>query len=647
MRKLLYIAGMVLLTILLVLGSYQIGLTLRAAGFDGSLFYGVTGLLLVGVVTLSWLKTFRRGKRPESVPSLRRLLVLLPLYHGILFLLLIATTLFCGASGGSLHVGYLLFAGYHVYAYLSAFFMTFDALPDGEEADEEAYPTLYRVAKQAVERVGLDKEPKVHLYFRANLFITAIRLEGEFRIHIGTQLPALLNEYELEALLTAELGLMKESSPTVDLALRQRVIHWQTAAKNDAMPYVNALVSASVIPLTVAAEAYYRACLPEDEKRRLRTAGTFAVPSDYVSAYAKVMAYELSLFSTSHHNPYAGATPPQTFQEDLIAEYERFLEREMPRFSDAVLRHRPFPEAMTLEERMSALNVKAFSLHRDDISLSYTEEAGRILKIGNEDFAFHFEENYEKQREEHYLCHKATADAYEHRIASGGTPSEEETVEAATAFRSLGQPERAEALFDSILASQPRHALACEGKGFFLLERFDDRGIALLEIAMAENEFCHERILRLFEAYYRRIGENEMADKTVQRLEDFLKAEQARQRAFRQLNGPEAFTAPPLSEELCGSISCEIRRILGRTFLSVYLVGCRAPELEGITYLLVQPDPDASRDEIETAMRKLFLYLDNREELFFLIRTEDKPTFLSFADRIEGLITVSPKDEPE
>ena len=141
-------------------------------------------------------------------------------------------------------------------------------------------------------------------------------------------------------------------------------------------------------------------------------------------------------------------------------------------------------------------------------------------------------------------------------------------------------------------------------------------------------------------SYFLRIGATELAENARARLASFRKEEKARQESFLRMNHASDFKEPPLPPSVCQEVVREVREILGRCCFSVHLVGALDPILKNITYLIVQTDPGADSSDVTIALKWLFLYLDNREELFFVVRAEDHPSILSILDDIDGAVVI-------
>ncbi len=645
MRKAFYTLGMALLAGLLVIGAFAVGTVLKATGYNGTVLSTVLMGIITALYAISFLFTFFR-KQPAKLfsPELKKQMTVSLVYQIFLFLLLLASTFFCGTSHGSVPTVFLLFVAYHIYSYLSTAFMTFDAMTEGEEANENAYPEIYRIARRAAQSAAMPEALEIRIFFRANFSVSCVQFDKELRILLGTHLPAIMNDYELEAVITSELGLILGGSPNVDVALRRRITHWQASVKNDVMFLPNFFTAYPAMQIAAKAERYFLACSGEDEMRRLEAVRRYGIPSDYIGAYAKMIAYDLFLYTPCRKNPYEGEQPPQDFQECLMREYREFLATPMPLFRDAVLHHTPYEEAISLHHRMEFLDSNAFSVERTVLNDAYLDEGERILKIGNEDFADEFAERYNRQRREHYLTPKAITEQYDTRVLAGEEPTDTETIEVVSALRAIGKPARAEALLDALLAKDPSHALASEGKGQFLLERYDPEGIRYLEAAMRENGFSEERNLHLIRSFYQRVGDWEKEQAMAKRDDSAREREINRSQVFHNLTRAEDFKAPPLPQEVIEAVASEIRKQIGEHLAMAYLVGCHEEALKGITYLAVKTKSPPSSPKVSLAMKRLFLYLDNRSELFCLIHLEDKPMLESLVSEIDGIIIVTPNE---
>ncbi len=641
MRKVIYVLSMILLTGLLFFGAYTAGTVLNQnIGFDGSLSFTVLSTLLI----IAYVS--RKKKTPHvSKLSLTTLMTLSLLGQIVLFLLLLAMILLYGATPQKGSIFMPALGAYVIYCYVSTVFMTFDTMMEGNEVDRNEYPALFSTIDDAVKASSLPKGLSVRLFFRANVTISAIRYDNELRILIGTHIPAIMNHYELESLLTAELELIIDHSPSVDVDLRRRLFHWQAAVKNDVMPFPNLFIVNASTSLLAKAEAALLSCVKDDEKRRIHAIKQYGVPSDYIGAYAKLLAYDLFLYSPGKRNPYEGELPPQDFQESMVQEYRAFIHESMPLFSDAVCHHRPFQEAISLSGRMKELGIDTFTLPRQEWNPPYVEECEHILKIGNDDFAADFEANYSAKRAEHYLAPKAVAEHYLAMQQAGTFLSETEILEAVSAFRAIGATAKAESILDELLEASPNHALAAEEKGHFLLERYDPAGIGYLETAMRANDFSEERNLHAIRRFYQKIGNTEQELAITTRDDSARAREQDRYRLFQSLNRAECFTAPLLPPDTLCEITDEIRARLGQYLDTAYLIGCREEALHHITYLVIKLKGSSPLPEVEVAMKRLWLYFDNRPEPFCLLSLEDKPVLEELAPSIVGIVIIKPPEQ--
>jgi hypothetical protein len=146
----------------------------------------------------------------------------------------------------------------------------------------------------------------------------------------------------------------------------------------------------------------------------------------------------------------------------------------------------------------------------------------------------------------------------------------------------------------------------------------------------------------MIRSFYRKVGDIEKENAMAERDDAAGEREKRRYESFSALTRAEDFTAPPLSAETLEEVAEEIRRQIGEHLDTAYLVGCRCESLEGITYLAIKTITPAKSSKVALAMKRLFLYLDNRSELFCLIHLEDKPILESLSSDIDGIVIVKP-----
>ncbi len=343
------------------------------AALRGIAVKGVTDALIVllcGLFAASLLVYMRRKELPPPKMPIRRLMSICRIVAVLEFALLLVTLFFCGLSYRELPLIHLLFAIFSVYMigrFLIAATIRLEASTDCAELGEESCLTLFQIARRAAGAVGLTSPSA--LYSQIAAAPAALSVEGELRIIIGSHIPSLLSEYELEAMLIAELGLIRGGSESVNVSLKKRAAHWQVALEGSRSLFPNFFLVLPFRMIDSALTEALRRAEQTDEQLRIDAVMHFGIPSDYANAVAKLTAYQLYLKHPSVPNLFETEEPPRDPEERLLEAYRRIGHPLLRRAGrSAVLNTTEGGFRMPLAEKLRLLRLDDFSLDAQPIS---------------------------------------------------------------------------------------------------------------------------------------------------------------------------------------------------------------------------------------------------------------------------------------
>lgn len=213
---------------------YFFGIYLSRNGYSVESLTDILIVILCAVFTISFLFSFNTKNILAPKLSLKTVFALSYFYYAILFLTFAVTLFLCGLSYQlmpAVHFLFSLFAAYMIYRFIYAATIRLEAVTDCVELDQNEYVKLFEIARNAASAIGINE--KIRIFVQMGFPLSATSIDGEMRIIIGTHIPALLTEYELEAMLTAEMGLIKYNSLSVDTDLKKKYTHWQLAFNSE------------------------------------------------------------------------------------------------------------------------------------------------------------------------------------------------------------------------------------------------------------------------------------------------------------------------------------------------------------------------------------------------------------------------------
>ena len=275
---------------------YFAGIYLSRNGYYVESLTDILIIALCAVFTISLLFSFNTKNMPASKLSLKTVFVLSYFYSAIIFLMLTAALFLCGLSYKvipAVHFIFTLFAAYMIYRFIHAATIRLEAATDCVELDKNEYTKLFEIAGNAASAIGITE--KIRIFVQIGFPPSATSIDSETRIIIGTHIPALLTEYELEAMLIAEMGLIKYRSPSVDTNLKKKYTHWQFAYNSETDIFPNFFL---IFPFRFI-ESKILSMLEKagecDDQVKNDAIIRFGIPTDYLNGIAKLTQYNIFL----------------------------------------------------------------------------------------------------------------------------------------------------------------------------------------------------------------------------------------------------------------------------------------------------------------------------------------------------------------
>ncbi|MBQ7124762.1 MAG: hypothetical protein IJO00_00230 [Clostridia bacterium] len=603
----------------------------------------ITFLAAFNCVAMKFARKKTNIKPPKF--SLKKVFLLAKIYSVVIFLLLLFSLFFSGILWYELPLVsslFAVFAVYMIYRFLFAATMTLEAASDCRELDRESYTKLYEIAENAVKSIGL--KGNIRLFSQWGFQPSATTIDNEIRIIFGTHIPAIVNEYELEALFVSELGLIKFGSITADSQIKKKVAHWQIAffGGNELFPnfyllFPYKIIEAKTIKMIKEAEEH-------DDNIRLDSVSKFGIPSDFINATAKLTEYEFFLKSPPTFSVFDLETPPCDFQQRLVSKFKNSPIKNYEKLNQLILNTDQCGFKMPLLEKLKILGTDGFNLSSNAISQSYIFEAESLLKLGNDDFYYYIKESFNKSREKDHIPHLKLTQKYESDIQNGIIYNDTDRLEVALSYLAMAKPKEAEEMIDSILIDSPNMANALLEKGRLLLSRLDESGIELIINSTNYNKFIKQKAYFSIIAYYHLLGDTENKKKYLDIFEKSSEGEGAYYEEIFNISSSEDYSDTALSYEALEDIKENINNMPLEAVDLILLASRKIEDEEPVNFIFIKFSDSVSDEDIVSLMKKIHFYLDNREENYYLITDKQNEKIFHLARNSEKIITIYKKE---
>lgn len=630
------------LTVLVCCGIYACGVYVGSLGFGSGITADVMLTVFCVYYSLSVCALMRR--KPFRVPRtpIKKLFRICFASAAVIYLFLAASIFFIGTSYsmiGSVQTVYLIFCVYSLCRMTYAASIRLEPSSDTATLDENRYQELYSAAKKAADAIGLSTGD-LQINVTGGIVVSAIEIDGDIRLLVGAQLPSLVSEYELEALFTAELGLIRAGSVSFDSQIKKKFTHWNLAVSDEPGRFPNFLMAIQFRLLESRLSSELEAALILDESIREQAVICFGIPSDYVNAIAKITLFSLYFRSPRRIHYYDTPEPPRDIEEQLSADYRRFRDENAVRLDHVIRNTTSVGNSTPFSELLDHLSPDGkYDLFTEPISNAYICEAEDLLITASGDFADSVADEYTEQRAKDYLPAIESITEYEEQLSNGKTPGTFDALRAAEAYMVVGCPEKAEAVYGQILSESPSNGRACLEKGLLLIGSYDETAIQYFDRAIDDNRFCAGKVYTALAAYYGIIGDDRNASLYREKAEAFESADSTAKSRIFDISSAADLAPVRLDPDTLNEISGNLHKTVRNCAKKILMAG---RELDGQYYILVfiRLKSELSDDARSSVISDVYLYLDSREEIFYLTDYDECPTVYEIADRSEKSVKI-------
>lgn len=610
------------LTILVSIGIFACGAYVESLGFSFRLTTDI--MLIVLCIYLSFSVCLLIRQKPLKTPRIRlkKLFDLCAASVIFIYLFLAAAIFFAGTGFSKPYSGpvqklFLVFSVYSLCRLTYAASIRLEPSTDSAMLDSNQYPELYSIAKRAAEAIGY-KTDELLINVISGITVSGIEIDGVTRLLIGTQLVSLVNEYELEALMTAELGLLRAGSVSCDSQIKKKFTHWHIAISDGPKELPNFLIAIQYRLLEAKLTSELEAAVVIDDSARAQAIVCFGIPSDYVNAIAKMTLFGLYFKTPRRIHYFDNPEPPRDIEEQIYADYKRFRDNNASRLDIAIKNTTFAGNNQPLTALLSQLSFEGqYDLFTEPISSGYICEAENLRRLTSGIFADSISDSYTEQREKVYFPAMDCINSYENKLAAGEKPELYDSLRAAEAYMDIGSPDKAEAVYDSILAEDQTNGRVCYEKGMILIGQLNDEAISFFERAIGKDSFLAGKIYETLSGYYNIIGDVSNSSLYCEKAKSFEVSDNAARNRVFDITSEAQLSPILLPPDVLNEVSDKLR-LIARDSASEIVISARELDDEGYNLVFVKLKPELSDEDRTDVLHAIYLYLDSREEPFYL-----------------------------
>jgi len=519
--------------------------------------------------------------------------------------------------------------------------------PNAMILSRSEYPTLYATAERAAATLNCHGELTVLLSLGCNAGI--VHDGNRFYLELGAIFLSQLSQEELYAICLHEFSHYSSKNKRAEREMRYGA--WLTADREipSVLLFSNNLFAYCDMRYLFHHMIYQYATSVTVETAADRDMAEHSSPEAAASALLKLYYEDRFRWESGVRDEvpvYAAEKPDPHYLRGYVEKLKQAIETRGADW-DALADREILPNNAshpTLKMRLETLGVKHATCVWEDGTSAYRDERQRALDYADQKFC-EAQNTYERDRAECYLEPMRRVTEWE---AAGMPISAETYADLITDLKQLGRHEEAEALCDRVMreldVNSSPHAYFI--KGYALLHRYDEAGIALVYHALENNHNYLEEGLQVIGEFCCITGREAELLEYRERARELAQKERDEYSETGVLSKHDRLSAEHMPDGMLEEILAYIRSVDCDLIQSIYLVRKTISESFFTSAFVIRfyGGTDQQRDEI---MHKIFRYLDTypvdwQFSLFDYFECRD----IHF-DKIEGSLVYRKADHNE
>lgn len=413
-------------------------------------------------------------------------------YLVMLTLFALGSSFFCGASGVGIGSSQLI-GVYILYGIVGRFIRKKEKDDFSEALPRADFPELYRMAEEATGAAA--QQNSLHIYVLDNVpdeegNVSVTQRGNHILLAIGTALLCTLDRNQMQQIVRHEIAHI-DHNDVGQMIQYNRLLSFLSGDDNgDFAMWTDLALQFPINLLAYEGMFYFQLASVHKETAADARVKDLGDSSAMTGALALTTAHDLYVYENPiGKNYFEQEQPPVDFATRRARAYREALQANAGRWMDLLERELPSRRAThpSFRQRWEALGCCDYDLMPAAHDDAYGAECWAAAAVCDKRRAQEDPAAYTQLRQEHYLAHVQTVEAFE---AAGTIGAPEEMRPVVLAYLSLGMADKAEALCDALIEANDSllaTAFSRYWKGYFLLHRFDPAGLAYIYQAIDTN----------------------------------------------------------------------------------------------------------------------------------------------------------------
>ena len=536
----------------------------------------------------------------RSIKRLKRFYFFIYIY-AVSMLLLNATTVLLGALGGVMYFVPTCIVSFFI---ITRLVYERHRLDLGTHSTPAAYPSIYKIVRNAAKKLNLRDEVRVMFVEGCNASV--VSLDNTHSLQLGVELLDIVSEEEFEQVVLHELAHIRHNNSRMEAIhrLRQRI---EREPRNDIMFYFPDTVFSYEFAI------YHRTASVAIENIADSVVVECGNPKLAANALAKISCQ--TLFENEIYNflppLYSFETKPKNYSQIHSEAFKKALMQRGEAWKQILFNEIESNTAThpILKNRLKNIGVSEFVLSVPDDEGDFRDECISALKSVDRNIYYYELENYEKQRAEEYIDHLNIVEKWE----NDGCPLIPEQYRILLkAYIQIGKQKEAEKLCDRILENEKNpNALPFVHltKGKLLLERYDNGGIQHIYDSMS-NRYNIEEGLSIIGNYCCLMGLEKERDEYQEKFVFFSDNQLQENSHSGVLCKSDKIAKHDLSNEMLDEIVNYTVKSADGSIEKIYLVNKIISQSFVVSAFVIEFKQDANIEQKKDVMKNLYEHLD-------------------------------------
>ena len=494
------------------------------------------------------------------------------------------------------------------------------------EISEKDYPVLFDLVHQAAKTAGCTMPVRVGAEGES---VSIFRKPKEIWILMDAVTCALYTKQELYTVLLHEFAHEFNTDTLQTMRLSRELQLWTNLPQGILTGIGGYLLNLPAGIITTESVYYDLFARKRKEELADACAARWGSAQILVNSLAKLSVWSFFEQSTPvpellAYSEYAGEAPPEDLPARAVEAYRRILPEKRAQWRHRLDVELP-PRVSThpiFRQRREAFGIEDYSFEDRETDPAYLREIDALLAMVGKAIAGRMAEDYEETRKFQYLERREWIEKAK-AVTDWSACTIDERIQMAKALAVL-EPELEEAVIQSIRRDEPGSPYGDMLLGSKRFRENDPACVELLYRAAEENDNFVEKAYQMIGDFALQNGDQALLDRYRAKVADAIQeARDSSDERTLRWNAQDPLLENDLPRELFEDIRSAILERTEGSLKHLYSVKKTFGE-EACYYYFLEFPQSLEEDERSRLQHQVFLYLDCREEQFFLYDLTDE-----------------------